>query len=117
MATSELNYESVDVQTLKTLLAAQTEDGTNTLPEDARVRIRVQYESDQSGNMLTKSGEVWGYSDAGTSEKIRFSMNAGEDNEDSYYISLWGSQAMLYSVDDYGDSHGLGKVDTVKVRQ
>jgi len=105
--------ESIDVETLKTVLEAQADDDTNTLPDDARVKIHVQYNPSRGkADTLTKSGEVWGVCSGKFTDKIRFSMNAGKENESPFYLNTRGE---VYSIDDYGDAHELGKVKNVRI--
>jgi len=84
---------------------AEKTDDYGRLDQEDRVEIVVQYETD-SGNVKTRSGEVWAVDD-GT---LRFSANAGERNEDPYYVESRYGKAMLVSVSEKGHETDLGGV-------
>ena len=84
---------------------AEKTDEYGRLDQDDRVEIEVQYKTD-SGNVKSRTGEVWAVDD-GT---LRFSDNAGERNEDPYYVESRYGKAMLVSVSESGTETDLGGV-------
>ena len=73
--------------------------------EDSRVEVEVQYETD-NGNVKCRQGEVWMVEDG----LMRFSENAGEVNEDPYFVESRYGKAMLVSVSENGKETDLGDV-------
>jgi len=109
----EAQHQTVDVATLKTVLEAQADDDTNMLPDDARVKIHVQYDPKRGkADSLTKSGEVWAIGSGAFTDKIRFSMRIGQDNEDPFFLTTDGD---VYSISDHGNENKLGRIKNVQI--
>jgi hypothetical protein len=76
-------------------------------------QIAVEYETKQ-GNTKRRSGQVWAYDEGRWVDRLRFSENAGEDDEDPYYIQIDSNQEMLYSVAETRDV-ALGQITDIHV--
>lgn len=100
-----------------TELKAELESVANNNGEivDARPTVTVEYET-QNGNTQSRTGEVWRVTDGGTFDDaiIRFSQNAGETDEDPYYIRIRNGKATLVSVAETREVD-LGAVEAIDV--
>jgi hypothetical protein len=76
-----------------------------------RPTLTVTYETRQ-GNERTRTGDVWRVSDGGTFDDavIRFSANAGDADEDPYYIRVRNGEMTLISISERGSETDLGAV-------
>lgn len=110
--------KEVDAESLFKILEVQAEEDTQTLPEDARFNIRVQYNPKRgNADTLTKSGEVWGVHDGSFQDEIKFSMFPGEEREDSFMLKIRRGRVELVSYSDHGNKSDLGKVESVKIQR
>jgi len=85
--------------------------------ESPRPTITVEYET-RNGNIRSREGEVWRVSDGGTFDDavIRFSENAGEKDEDPYFIRVRNGSMKLFSISLASSTETeLGDVEDVKV--
>jgi hypothetical protein len=98
-------------RTLKTVLQAQSNE-YGDVPEDAWVTITVSYENRQ-GNLSVKHGDAWRASD----NRINFSANAGDDDEDAYFLKFTGYGIRLISVSEAGTHTELGEVSNLVIEQ
>lgn len=83
-----------------------------TLADGERFQITVKYETD-AGNTRSRSGEVWAVDSdigVGSETRIRFSEDAGEVDEDPYYIKLKNGDAVVVSVSENATHTELGPV-------
>jgi hypothetical protein len=117
-ADDSTELKEVDADTLFSVLSVQADSETQTLPEDARFEIRVQYEPKQGkADTLTKSGEVWGVHSGPFQDEIKFSMFPGEEREDSFMLKIRSGRVELVSFSDCGNKTDLGSVQSLKVQQ
>lgn len=102
-----------------TNVASELESKTDEygrLSDDDRVTISVEYESRRSGNTLTKEGEVWAVDEGKWGETLlRFSQNAGETDENPYFVKIYDNGAELISVTELGNESELGDIGNVEV--
>lgn len=107
----ESEGEGEDVEKLKELAKEleQDADEYGRLGDADRVEITVEYET-KSGNTRDRSGEVWCVEceSDGSVNKIRFSENAGEADEDPYYVDV--ERGSVFSVSETGTKTELGPV-------
>ena len=101
-----------------TNVASELENKTDEygrLADDDRVTITVEYET-RSGNTRSREGEVWAVDEGTWGETIlRFSKNAGETDEDTYFVKINGDTETLISVSELGNESELGEVENVDV--
>lgn len=117
-ADDSTELKEVDAESLFTMLEVQADEDTETLPEDARFDIRVQYEPKRgNADTLTKSGEVWGVHNGPFQNEIKFSMFPGEEREDSFMVKIRSGRVELVSYSDYGNKSELGNVESVKIQR
>jgi len=81
-----------------------------------RPTLTVTYTTPQ-GNQRTRTGDVWRVSDGRAFDDavIRFSANAGETDEDAYFIRVRHGDMTLVSVSERGTETALGAVVSVAV--
>ena len=90
-------------------------DEYGRLADDDRVTITVEYET-RSGNTRSREGEVWAVGEGSWGETLlRFSQNAGETDEDTYFVEINGDSETLVSVSELGNESELGEVENVDV--
>jgi len=95
--------------TIKNVLSAQSNE-YGEVPEDARIEITVSYENRQ-GNINIKHGEVWRVADG----RINFSQNAGEVDEDSYFLRFNYGRVSVISVSERGTETEIGKLSNIVI--
>jgi len=107
--TAEVDSAQVKAETLQSVLQAQANE-YGEVPDAAEVTITVSYEN-RNGNISLKHGDVW----RATDDRIQFSQNVGETDEDPYFIRFDYSGATLVSVSDRGHKTDLGDVSNVVI--
>jgi len=97
------------VESLADNLEAAADEYGN-IDDDASPEITVEYETRQ-GNTRTRTGEVWSVTDGGTFEDriVRFSADAGTDDEDSYALKITHGRVELVSYSDAGRETTLAR--------
>jgi len=107
--TEDANDVEQKATTIKAVLEAQANE-YGEIPEDAWLEITVSYENRQ-GNISLKNGVVW----RAKGDKINFSKNAGEDDEDSYFLRFNYARISLISVSEVGRETEIGEVSNIVV--
>jgi hypothetical protein len=106
---TESNGVREKVQTIKSVLEAQA-NKHGEVPDDARIEITASYENRQ-GNISLKNGEVWRVSD----DRINFSQNIGEVDEDSYFLRFNYGRISLISVSERGTETEIGELSNIVI--
>jgi len=109
--------EAMNASNVASALEPRTDEYGHIKNNDDRVTIKAEYET-RNGNTRSREGQLWEVSDGGSWDDlvIRFSENAGETDEDPYFVRVRGDEVKLFSISLASDTETeLGEVENLEV--